>query len=262
MAVREAQRRATGAVTKVAEKVGEGIGLARGKVAEGLDEGRAVAGKQLKVAGRVTGKRLNTARTAAAPRLEAARKRAGTRAESARKRSEAAVKRTRRRVGYWVAGEKPRSRKRAIGTGLLAGAAGAAAAFFLDPVSGKRRRSVARDWILARARGAAQGGRRAGGFIGARTYGAVQSVRHRRDAGVPENDQVLAHKVESELFQGNDFPKGQININAENGIVVLRGQVATPDLIKRVEGQVRRIQGVREVENLLHLPGTPAPARR
>jgi ElaB/YqjD/DUF883 family membrane-anchored ribosome-binding protein len=262
MAVREAQRRATGAVTKVAEKVGEGIGLARGKVAEGLDEGRAVAGKQLKVAGRVTGKRLKTARTAAAPRLEAARKRAGTRAESARKRSEAAVKRTRRRVGYWVAGEKPRSRKRAIGTGLLAGAAGATAAFFLDPVSGKRRRSVARDWILARARGAAQGGRRAGGFIGARTYGAVQSVRHRRDAGVPENDQVLAHKVESELFQGNDFPKGQININAENGIVVLRGQVATPDLIKRVEGQVRRIQGVREVENLLHLPGTPAPARR
>jgi hypothetical protein len=262
MAVREAQRRATGAVTKVAEKVGEGIGLARGKVAEGLDEGRAVAGKQLKVAGRVTGKRLKTARTAAAPRLEAARKRAGTRAESARKRSEAAVKRTRRRVGYWVAGEKPRSRKRAIGTGLLAGAAGAAAAFFLDPVSGKRRRSVARDWILARARGAAQGGRRAGGFIGARTYGAVQSVRHRRDAGVPENDQVLAHKVESELFQGNDFPKGQININAENGIVVLRGQVATPDLINRVEGQVRRIQGVREVENLLHLPGTPAPARR
>jgi hypothetical protein len=262
MAVREAQRRGTGAVTKVAEKVGEGIGLARGKVAEGLDEGRAVAGKQLKVAGRVTGKRLKTARTAAAPRLEAARKRAGTRAESARKRSEAAVKRTRRRVGYWVAGEKPRSRKRAIGTGLLAGAAGAAAAFFLDPVSGKRRRSVARDWILARARGAAQGGRRAGGFIGARTYGAVQSVRHRRDAGVPENDQVLAHKVESELFQGNDFPKGQININAENGIVVLRGQVATPDLIKRVEGQVRRIQGVREVENLLHLPGTPAPARR
>jgi hypothetical protein len=262
MAVREAQRRATGAVTKVAEKVGEGIGLARGKVAEGLDEGRAVAGKQLKVAGRVTGKRLKTARTAAAPRLEAARKRAGTRAESARKRSEAAVKRTRRRVGYWVAGEKPRSRKRAIGTGLLAGAAGATAAFFLDPVSGKRRRSVARDWILARARGAAQGGRRAGGFIGARTYGAVQSVRHRRDAGVPENDQVLAHKVESELFQGNDFPKGQININAENGIVVLRGQVATPDLIQRVEGQVRRIQGVREVENLLHLPGTPAPARR
>ena len=121
---------------------------------------------------------------------------------------------------------------------------------------------MARDWILARARGAAEGGRRAGGFIGARAYGAVQTVRHRRDAGVPENDQVLAHKVESELFQGTDFPKGQININAENGIVVLRGQVDTPDVIKRIEGQARRIQGVRDVENLLHLPGTPAPTRR
>jgi hypothetical protein len=262
MAVREAQRKATGAVTKVAEKVGEGIGLARGKVADGLGEGRKVAGKQLKVAGRATGKRLKTARAAAAPRLETARERAGTRVESARKRSGAAVKRTRRRVGFWVAGEKPRSRRRAIGTGVLAGAAGAAAAFFLDPVSGKRRRNVARDWILARARGAAEGGRRAGGFVGARAYGAVQSVRHRRDASAPENDQVLAHKVESEVFQGNDFPKGQININAEDGVVVLRGQVETPDLIKRIEGKVRGIQGVREVENLLHLPGTPAPARR
>jgi osmotically-inducible protein OsmY len=262
MAVREAQRKATGAVAKAAEKFGEGIGLARGKVADGLGDGRKVAGKQLKVAGQATGKRLKTARAAAAPRLEAARERAGSRLEGARKRSGVAIKRTRRRVGYWVAGEKPRSRKRAIGTGLLAGAAGAAAAFFLDPQSGKRRRSVARDWILARARNVAESGRRAGGLIGARTYGAVQSVRHRRDAGVPENDQVLAHKVESELFQGNDFPKGQININAENGVVVLRGQLDSADLIARIEAEARTIQGVRDIENLLHLPGTPAPTRR
>jgi hypothetical protein len=262
MAVRDTQRRATGAVAKAAEKVGEGIGLARVKVADGLGEGRKVAGKQLKVAGQATGKRLKTAGAAAAPRLEAARERAGTRLEGARKRSGAAVKRTRRRVGYWVAGEKPRSRKRAIGTGLLAGAAGAAAAFFLDPQSGKRRRIVARDWILARARGAAESGRRAGGFVGARAYGAVQGVRHRRDATAPENDQVLAHKVQSELFEGNDFPKGQINVNAENGVVVLRGQLDSADLIARIEAEARTIQGVRDVENLLHLPGTPAPTRR
>jgi len=262
MAVREAQRKATGAVAKTAEKVGEGIGLARGKVADGLGEGRKVAGRKLRVAGEVTGQGLKTARAAAAPRLEAARKRAGTRLEGARKRSGVAIKSTRRRVGYWVAGEKPRSRKRAIGTGLLAGAVGAAAAFFLDPQSGKRRRSVARDWILARARDAAERGRRAGGFVGARAYGAVQSVRHRRDAGVPEGDQVLAHKVESELFEGNDFPKGRININAENGVVVLRGQLDSSDLIARIEAEARTIQGVRDVENLLHLPGTPAPTRR
>jgi osmotically-inducible protein OsmY len=79
---------------------------------------------------------------------------------------------------------------------------------------------------------------------------------------VPENDQVLAHKVESELFQGNDFPKGQININAENGVVVIRGQLDSPDLIARIEAEARTIQGVRDVENLLHLPGTPAPTRR
>ena len=265
MAVKEAQRKVTGTVEKVAEKVGEGIGLARTKATEATGKGLGVAteatGKGLKAARRATGKGLETVRAAAAPRIDTARKRAGDRLGGTRKRSRRAIKKTRRRVGYWVAGDKPRSRKRALGTGLLAGAAGAVAAFFLDPVSGKRRRTVARDWIRARTRGVAERGRRAGGFVGARAYGAVQGVRHRRDAGVPESDQVLSHKVESELFQGADLPKGRISINAENGILVLRGQVDTPDLISRIESKVRTIQGVRDVENLLHLPGTPAPTR-
>jgi osmotically-inducible protein OsmY len=44
--------------------------------------------------------------------------------------------------------------------------------------------------------------------------------------------------------------------------VILRGQVDEADDIARIETQVRLIEGVRDVSNLLHLPGQPAPTRR
>jgi len=56
-------------------------------------------------------------------------------------------------------------------------------------------------------------------------------------------------------------PKGQINVNAENGVVVLRGQVEESELIRDLEAKTRKVQGVREVENLLHTPGTPVPTQ-
>jgi osmotically-inducible protein OsmY len=55
-----------------------------------------------------------------------------------------------------------------------------------------------------------------------------------------------------------DVPKGQINVNAENGVVVLRGEVGKPELIHDLEEKTRKVQGVREVENLLSTPKTPA----
>jgi osmotically-inducible protein OsmY len=54
-------------------------------------------------------------------------------------------------------------------------------------------------------------------------------------------------------------PKGQINVNAENGKVVLRGEVSQPELIKDLEERARSVQGVQEVENLLRTPGAEAP---
>jgi hypothetical protein len=251
MAVKEARKRAELVLAEAGSKLGEGVGKAREKVVEGMTEGRKATAKGVARAGAAGRARVEDARKAAGPGLKAARKRAGK-----------GLKRTRRKVGFLVAGEKPPSRKRRIGAGLVAGAAGAAAAFFLDPVSGKRRRHVAKDWIAARGRGVARRSGQAGRFVGAKAYGTVQSVRHRRDAGVPENDQVLAHKVESELFQSIDIPTGRINVNAENGVVVLRGQVDRPDDVERIEQAVRSIQGVSVVENLLHTPGTPAPTRR
>jgi hypothetical protein len=43
--------------------------------------------------------------------------------------------------------------------------------------------------------------------------------------------------------------------------VWLRGEVRTPDLVKQLEARAREVPEVKRVENLLHLPKTPAPSR-
>jgi hypothetical protein len=57
-------------------------------------------------------------------------------------------------------------------------------------------------------------------------------------------------------------PKGSISVNAEDGVVFLRGVMERPEDIEHMEAAMRRIAGVRGVENLVHAPGTPAPASR
>jgi osmotically-inducible protein OsmY len=142
----------------------------------------------------------------------------------------------------------------------IGAAAGALLAFFLDPRSGRRRRHGLRD----RARGSFHRGLRktrhlARGLI-AEAYGLKQKARHRHEVPKEQpNDATLVAKVESEVLRDADVPKGQINVNAESGVVVLRGQLERPELIAELEAKVRKVQGVLDVENLLHLPGTEAP---
>ena len=166
------------------------------------------------------------------------------------------TRQARRRVGYWIAGEEPPRRSRMWI--VVAGATGAAAAFYLDPVSGKRRRHVTRDWMAARFRAIGRRLERTGRAAGAEAYGTWQAATHVGEARLPENDAVLAHKVESEALREL---AGRINVNAEEGVVVLRGSVARPEDIDEIERRVRRVNGVRDVRNLLHLDGTPAPTR-
>ena len=77
-------------------------------------------------------------------------------------------------------------------------------------------------------------------------------------AGAPDDARLTA-KVESELYRDDDVPKGAININVEFGKVVLRGEVETPELIDELVVRTRAIEGVNDVESLLHVPGEPAP---
>jgi osmotically-inducible protein OsmY len=91
----------------------------------------------------------------------------------------------------------------------------------------------------------------------------VQKAKHLEEEPKPQPDDVtLARKVETEIFRDADVPKGQINVNAENGKIVLRGEVGKPEMIRDLEKRAKSVQGVSEVENLLHLPGTEAPIRK
>jgi osmotically-inducible protein OsmY len=75
------------------------------------------------------------------------------------------------------------------------------------------------------------------------------------------DDVTLARKVETEIFRPQGAPKGKIDVNAVEGVVWLRGEVKNQAQVTKIETQVRAIPEVRGVENLLHLPKTPAPSR-
>ncbi len=73
------------------------------------------------------------------------------------------------------------------------------------------------------------------------------------------DDATLKDKVESELFRDEHEVKGAISVNAQEGVVQLRGELPSQDLIDALVDKTRQIHGVRDVESLLHLPGTEAP---
>ena len=82
-----------------------------------------------------------------------------------------------------------------------------------------------------------------------------QRGTHLSEEPKPQPDDVtLARKVETEIFRDADVPKGKINVNAENGKVVLRGEVDSAELIDDLVEKARSVQGVQEVESLLHTP--------
>ena len=73
------------------------------------------------------------------------------------------------------------------------------------------------------------------------------------------DDATLKDKVESELFRDEHEVKGAISVNAQEGIVQLRGELPSQELIDALVSRTRQIHGVKDVESLLHLPGTEAP---
>ena len=145
-----------------------------------------------------------------------------------------------------------------MGVFVLAGAIGAAIAYFFDPDNGRRRRKIAIDKAGKYTRRAGRGAQ----GVAAQAEGLKQQATHRQEESKPQPDDVtLARKVESEIFRDADVPKGQINVNAEDGVVYLRGEVNKPDLIEDLGAKARSVQGVLGVENLLHASGEEARAK-
>jgi len=136
-------------------------------------------------------------------------------------------------------------------------ALGAAFAYFFDPDNGKRRRKVAIDRLAGLSR---RHGKRFTRAAVSEAQGLKQKATHLREEPKPQPDDItLARKVESEIFRDPDVPKGKIDVNAENGKVVLRGEADSAQMIEQLVGSARKVQGVQDVESLLHTPGEPAP---
>ena len=131
-------------------------------------------------------------------------------------------------------------------------ALGAALSYFFDPENGRRRRKLAADRLTSLTR--RHGKRLVKGTV-SQAHALKQRSTHLSEEPKPQPDDVtLARKVETEIFRDADVPKGKINVNAENGKVVLRGEVDSPELIEDLVTKARKVQGVQEVESLLHTP--------
>jgi hypothetical protein len=142
----------------------------------------------------------------------------------------------------------------AIGTAL-----GALLAYFFDPQNGRRRRHELVDRTGARVRAGKRQAARTGRHVAAEAYGVSQRVTHLKEEPKDLDDATLADKVRSEVFRDPNLPKGDVNVNVQDGIVQLRGELEQPELIEDLVERARKVVGVRDVENLLHTPGTKAP---
>ncbi|MGH2806025.1 MAG: BON domain-containing protein [Actinomycetota bacterium] len=139
---------------------------------------------------------------------------------------------------------------------LVPAAIGAALMYLFDPELGRTRRAKLSDQL---------GGlmRRVGRETERRTEyarGHAEGLRHMASSdSPPASDAALTAKVESEVLSRWHYPKGSINVNSVGGVVELRGVCESPEQISDLEADVRKVTGVIDVHNFLHLPGTPAP---
>jgi len=146
---------------------------------------------------------------------------------------------------------------------ILGAAAGAAAAWFLDPDSGNRRRSLAQDKAGKYVRRGAAEAERKARYAGGQVKGAAAEaspVTGHEEAGERLNDAGLKAKVETEIFRDAEAPKGDVSVNVEDGVVFLRGEVSAPEQVAALAEAAAKVEGVRGVENLLHGPGEPVPS--
>ena len=150
---------------------------------------------------------------------------------------------------------------RKAGLTTLAGAAGAAAAYMFDPDRGRTRRAQARDQLLARARGARRELDKRARYAAGTATGAAKRATGAGSGTDSLTDAALARKVESVIFRPEEAPKGRVSVNAEDSVVFLRGEVETQDQIEMLVRGAEHVEGVREVRNLMHLPGEPAPTK-
>lgn len=145
--------------------------------------------------------------------------------------------------------------------GIIGAAAGAAAAFLLDPARGRARRAALLDQGGATVRkGQRTLGRTVHQLQSAATARLAAAKAGRALSTAPMDDVTLNDRVRSIVFRESGVAKDNLNVNVERGIVVLRGEVPDEDARQALVAEVEKIDGVWSVRDLLHLPGEAASA--
>jgi osmotically-inducible protein OsmY len=138
-----------------------------------------------------------------------------------------------------------------------AGAAGATVAWLFDPDRGRARRNRMKDQAAAALRRRQAEAEREARYLEGRAEGAAVKARG-GGRPRPEDDVDVTHAVR-QAFSAAGVPTDDVTVEAVDGVVTLRGQVASEDDKRRAEEAAGSAAGVREVQSWLHLPGEPAP---
>lgn len=151
----------------------------------------------------------------------------------------------------------PRAGARTIALGAIGGLA---LAYLFDPENGRRRRAMLGDRLGSIGRRGSRAAERARRYAGS----TVRGTRERIAAAADDQDELvdditLTDRVESQVFRDRDLPKGELNIDTVGGVVMIRGQVDHSEVMNEIVARTWRVAGVKDVRNLMHLPGTPAP---
>ena len=80
-----------------------------------------------------------------------------------------------------------------------------------------------------------------------------------RGSTPPRSDQVLLDKVRSEVLGRHPRIAHQMNIDAADGVITLRGEIDDIAEADALLAALRGVAGVEDVISLLHGPGQAAP---
>jgi hypothetical protein len=126
--------------------------------------------------------------------------------------------------------------------------AGAGAAYFFDPETGKRRRHVARDRALRAFRQLQRGAVKKAKLAGGHAYGlAAVGRRAVTQPAVAADDETVAQRIRSDALRDLELSTKDIDVRVDDGFAVLRGSVASIDEADRLVRRVRKVPGVRDV---------------
>lgn len=136
-------------------------------------------------------------------------------------------------------------------TSFVAGmAAGALAMYYLDASSGARRRTLARDKLVATGRDVSDHAQHKGRHVADHVKGVAATGRlDRVSRRAPESDQQLHERIRSRLGRLLDHP-GSVHVEVQDGHVRLTGHVMASEL-DRLLDDLRRLPGVEAVQNAL-----------